>query len=93
MAAAPTTAAVAPPTLFEEELLQSLKKKKIQRITTVNKVMEDLLKAVINTQTNVTETLDIIPLCPTFCLDRSYVQLIKIKTFQFFRFGSGSVLD
>ena len=27
VAAAPTTAAVAPPTLFEEELLQSLKKR------------------------------------------------------------------
>ena len=64
VAAAPTTAAVDPPTLFEEELLQSLKKKKIQRIT-VNKVMKDLLKAVINTHTNVTVTLDIIPVCPT----------------------------
>ena len=65
VAAAPTTAAVDPPTLFEEELLQSLKKEIILRIT-VNDVIKDLFKAVINsTQTNVTEKLDIIPVCPT----------------------------
>ena len=81
VAAAPTTAAVAPPTLFEEVLLQSLKKKKILPIT-VTKVMEDLLKAVINTHTNVTETLDIIPVCPT--LSRPVPHAIdKIKSLQF----------